>query len=172
MNSGKGKAMTEEYTEKLMEQLYKQLYPQLVRWCRAMTGDPRTAEDLVQEAFLRGLLHEDVLAGLSESQQRAWLYRTVKNLHIDYVRRKKWELSVDSFPETQAAELSEEMFMVEWGELLMRLPKLERRIFVLRYLHGYTSGQIGDMLHMPAGTVRAKLHEARKHLRQGLGDGK
>lgn len=108
-----------------------------------MTGDPRTAEELVQEAFLRGLLHEDVLAGLSESQQRAWLYRTVKNLHIDYVRRKKWELSVDSFPETQAAELSEEMFMVEWGELLMRLPKLERRIFVLRYLHGYTSGQIG-----------------------------
>lgn len=162
--------MTEEHTEKMMEQLYKTLYPQLLRWCRQMTGDQRMAEELVQEAFLRGLLHEDVLTGLSESQQRAWLYRTVKNLYVDCVRRRKWELTVDSFPETQTdSEISEEMFMVEWGELLTYLPKLERQVFVLRYLHGYTSGQIGRRLHMPAGTVRAKLHEARKHLRQAIG---
>ncbi|WP_425755793.1 RNA polymerase sigma factor [Ihubacter sp. rT4E-8] len=163
--------MTEEYTEKLMEQLYEALHIQLIRWCRNMTGDQRTAEELVQEAFLRALLHEEIFKELSESQQRAWLYQTVKNLYIDHVRRGKWEMTVDRFPETQAdSEISEEMFMVEWGELLTHLPKLERYIFVLRYLHGYTSGQIGTMLHMPAGTIRAKLHEARKRLRQVIGD--
>ncbi len=163
--------MAEEYTEKMMEQMYKRLYPQLVRWCQKMTSDKRTAEELVQEAFLRALLHEEIFIGLAESQQRAWFYRTVKNLYIDSVRRGKWELTAESFLETQTdSEISEEMFMVEWGELLMHLPKLEKRIFVLRYLHGYTSKQIGTMLHMPAGTVRAKLHEARKHLRQAIGN--
>lgn len=162
--------MTEDCTEKLIEGLYETLYTPLVRWCRLMTGDLQTAEELVQEAFLRALLHGEVLAGLAESQQRAWFYHTIKNLYVDRVRRGKWEMTVDRFPESQAEhEASEALFMVEWGELLTFLPGLERHIFVLRYLHGYTSEQIGKMMHMPAGTVRSKLHDARKRLRQLIG---
>ena len=86
-NPRKEKAMAEEYTEKMMEQMYKRLYPQLVRWCQKMTSDKRTAEELVQEAFLRALLHEEIFIGLAESQQRAWFYRTVKNLYRSEERR-------------------------------------------------------------------------------------
>lgn len=162
--------MAEDYNEKLVEKLYETLYTQLVRWCRHMTGDLQVSEELVQEAFLRALLHEEIFANLTESQQKAWLYRTIKNLYVDHVRRGKWEMTVDRFPELQEEGFSEALFMVEWGELLAYLPRLEGHIFVLRYLHGYTSGQIGKMLHMPAGTVRAKLHEARKRLRQMIGE--
>ena len=94
--------MTEDCTEKLVEGLYETLYTPLIRWCRSMTGDLQTAEELVQEAFLRALLHGEVLAGLAENQQRAWFYRTIKNLYVDRVRRGKWEMTVDRFPESQA----------------------------------------------------------------------
>lgn len=162
--------MTEDCTEKLIEKLYEKLYTQLVRWCQPMTGDLQTAEELVQEAFLRALLHGELLSKLTESQQKAWLYQTVKNLHIDHIRRGKWELTVDGSAELQEDPgISEALFMVEWGELLAYLPRLEGHIFVLRYLHGYTSQQIGKMMHMPAGTVRSKLHDARKRLRQLIG---
>ncbi|WP_242838233.1 RNA polymerase sigma factor [Butyrivibrio proteoclasticus] len=45
---------------------------------------------------------------------------------------------------------------------------LEGKILVLRYFDGYSSTQIGQLLGLPPGTVRSKLHEARKHLKDML----
>lgn len=63
--------MTEDCTEKLIEGLYETLYTPLVRWCRLMTGDLQTAEELVQEASCGRFFLEEVLAGLAESQQES-----------------------------------------------------------------------------------------------------
>ena len=72
----------------MIEELYKKYYEELINWCHSMTGNLYTAEELVHEAFLRAMLHEDTLSTLKEQQSRSWLYRTVKNLYVDVYKRQ------------------------------------------------------------------------------------
>ena len=110
--------MTDD-TDKIVEKLYETYRQELVRWCRSMTGDLQTAEELVQETFLRALIHGALLSELGESQQRAWLYRTMKNLHVDRVRRGRRETTVERISEgMEAAKESEEIHQMELEELL------------------------------------------------------
>lgn len=151
----------------MIEELYKAHHQELVGWCHSMTGNLYTAEELVQEAFLRAMLHEDILTALQEQQRCSWLYRTIKNLYVDRVRHGSKETIVDEF--TQQQQYSEEIIRLEWDQLLETLPDLEGVIFSLRYLEGYNSNQIGEILSIPPGTVRFKLSSARQHLKESLG---
>ena len=151
----------------MIEELYQKYHQELTDWCRTMTGNLNTAEELVQEAFLRAMLHEDVLAALQEHQRRSWLYRTVKNLYVDRIRHGSKETIIDDFAQQQ--QDSEEIERLEWNQLLETLPDLEGVIFSLRYLEGYNSNQIGKILSIPPGTVRFKLSSARQHLKEALG---
>ena len=155
----------------MIEELYRKYHQELVGWCRSMTGNPHTAQELVQEAFLRAMLHEDVLANLREQQRRSWLYRTVKNLYVDRVRHRSRETIVEELPQQQMGPERdfEEFVRLEWEELLEALPDKEGVIFSLRYLEGYNSRQIGELLSLPPGTVRANLSSARQHLKELLG---
>lgn len=151
----------------MIEELYKKYHPELIRWCYNMTGNLHTAEELVQEAFLRAMLHKDVLDKLKEQQCRSWIYRTTKNLYVDRVRHGRKETIVEEFEKQQ--KYSEEIVRLEWEQLLETLPDMEGVIFTLRYLEGYNSNQIGEMLSLPPGTVRCKLSSARQHLKKSLG---
>ena len=130
----------------MIEELYQKYYEELINWCHSMTGNLYTAEELVHEAFLRAMLHEDTLSTLKEQQSRSWF----SQLQID----------------------SEELVRLEWEKLLETLPDLEGVIFSLRYLEGYNSKQIGDILLLSPGTVRSKLSSARQHLKRILGGNK
>ena len=94
------------------------------------------------------------------------MYRTIKNLYIDRKRREAFETVVDQLPEegqdeTQYARIDDAL-------LLSLLAEDEKTLFVLRYLEGYNSAELGKLFGLPAGTVRSKLSSARKHLRQML----
>lgn len=151
----------------MIEELYKTYHQELLGWSQSMTGNLQTAEELVQEAFLRAMLQTELLATLKESQCRSWLYRTVKNLYIDRIRHTKRENMTEELPEVQKRQ--EAMDEIEWQEVLDSLPNTEGVIFTMRYLQGYTSKQIGEILSLPAGTVRSKLSSARQHLKEALG---
>ncbi|MGN0400743.1 MAG: RNA polymerase sigma factor [Acetatifactor sp.] len=151
----------------MIEELYKKYHQELIGWCHNMTGNLHTAEELVQEAFLRAMLHEDILAALQEQQCRSWLYRTIKNLYVDRVRHGSKETIVGEFPQQQ--KYPEEIVRLEWEQLLETLPNMEGVIFSLRYLEGYNSNQIGEILSLPPGTVRSTLSSARQHLKKALG---
>ena len=48
----------------MIEELYRKYHQELLGWCESMTGNLQTAEELVQEAFLRAMLHESILHNL------------------------------------------------------------------------------------------------------------
>ena len=150
----------------MIEKLYQQYHPELLRWCHSMTGNLQTAEELVQEAFLRAMLQVELLSTLKDYQCRSWLYRTIKNMYIDRIRHTSHEAIVDELPLEQ--HMQPEMNEVEWKETIETLPDLEGVIFTLRYIEGYTSKQIGEILSIPPGTVRFKLSSARQHLKETL----
>lgn len=154
----------------MIEKLYMEYQQELVHWATAMTQDQGMAEELVQEAFVRAMLHTDDLLAIQEPQQRAWLYRTTKNLYIDRVRHTASETIVMDIPENSSSNMSElaEIQEFEWQQLLEALPDMEGALFSMRYLQGYNSRQLGEIFQLPPGTVRSKLSSARTHLRQAL----
>lgn len=154
----------------MIERLYGHYYEELLRWCTGMTENVQTAEELIQEAFLRAISHERLLETMQERQRRAWLYQTVKHLYVDRVRHLHREMMTGELPEP--VKESEEMGQSEWKLLLESLPEPEGAIFAMRYLEGYHSGEIGEIFGIPAGTVRFRLSSARKHIKEILGGNK
>lgn len=152
----------------MIEELYNTCYEELVHFGQGMCGDRYIAEELVQEAFLRAMLHEALLAELNEPQRKSWLYRTVKNTYIDHVRHASFEQITQDFPES--VNIPAEYTNLEWQELLTALPDIEGVLFSLRYLQDYNSTQLSEMFHMPSGTIRSKLSSARKHLKNLMED--
>ena len=80
---------------------------ELLAYGTRMSGSETLAEDLVQETFIKALIHADTVMDLSPSQQRAWLYRTFKNLFFDRCRRAVLEQESLYSIQSQMAESSD-----------------------------------------------------------------
>lgn len=149
--------------EAVIESLYNDFYPELTGWCYTITGNAALTEDLLQEAWLRAMSNESLLTTLGHNQQRAWLYRTIKNLYVDHVRHASFETLPETMPETSGE--SEQYTDIDCEQLLDILPDEERVLFVMRYFYGYTSSELGRQFGLPPGTIRSRLSSARKRLR-------
>lgn len=152
-----------------IEQLYRTFEHDLERFARSLARHEAEAYDLVQDTFSKAMSHMKLLDHLTKPQQRAWLFRVLKNGLIDRRRREKFEVFYDEQqhePEFDVHEYS----TVEITELLSRLPEDMQDIVFKRYWVGMSSQQIGEELSIPAATVRYRLHVCIKLLRQWLAD--
>ena len=138
-----------------------------------LTGDDEEARDLAQDVLIR--LHKG-LAKYREGNFEGWLYRTTVNAFRDRLRKRK-RLREDVLPEEppgmKTTGIVEEE--VQRGELhqvvqraLVRLPAEYREAVVLRDLEGRSYDEIAQILGIPAGTVRSRIHRGREALRQLL----
>jgi RNA polymerase sigma-70 factor (ECF subfamily) len=142
-------------------------------------GDPELALDLLQEAFVRAWRNLDLLLGLAEARQRAWLFAIGRNLVIDQYRGRAARTTMHDTLMTTAqieepASESAERTVEREGELRLveaaieRLPEDLRTVLVLQVLGERTSAEIGELLGRPAGTVRYQLSRARKRLAEEM----
>lgn len=151
----------------MWEELYERHYRELSAYAQRMSGSPEQGEDLVQDTFLRALMNAPVLEELTPGKQRAWLYRTLKNLYFDRWRRGVLEAA---YLETIQEEprWDKGIQQIENALLLQALEPLDRAIFQLRFEEGCTAREIGEMLNLPPGTVRSRLSRCRKYLKENL----
>ncbi len=151
----------------MWEDLYETYQKELLAYGTRMSGSKELAEDLVQETFIKALIHTNTVTDLSPSKQRAWLYRTFKNLFFDRCRRAVLEQEYFHSVQPQMTE-SCGILEVENAMLLQTVAPQDRAIFQLRYFDGYTAQEISQMLNIPPGTVRSKLSRCRAHLKEQL----
>lgn len=145
----------------MIDLLYSKYYNELLRYCISLSHDYAFAEDIVHEAYLRALANADILNELTEEKCRAWLYKTAKNIFIDHARRMSKKSGTVDEP------VSEDDYSSVIVQMMCRhLPENERTLFLLRYLKGYNSTELGDMFGIPPSTVRARLASARARLRK------
>jgi len=135
------------------------------------------AEDVVQDAFLLALRKLDSFQG--NSQFYTWLFRIARNTAISKLRRKKPTVSLEStdselrldFPDDGPAP-STEMERRERQKGLMRAMDLlsceHREILILREMEEQNYETISEILDLPVGTVRSRLHRARLQLKELL----
>lgn len=150
--------------------------------CYRMLGNVHEAEDIAQEAFIRAFINID-----SYDEQRkfsTWLYRIATNLAIDRLRKKKPDYYLDAEVKgteglTMYSQLAAEQALpeeeVESLELqsyiqkeIMALPPKYRSVIALRYLDEMPLSEISEILDIPIGTVKTRIHRGREALRKRL----
>ena len=142
-----------------------------------VVGSREEAEDVSQEAFVQAFVKLDSFKGRSAFY--TWLYRIAFNVSVSRRRRKRSEVSMDLHrertgdePEDVGEGPSEQLLRAEQVRLVRAainvLNEEHRAILVLREMEGCDYETIADILDMPMGTVRSRLHRARLQLREQL----
>lgn len=149
-----------------ISELYDELYNELLSWCRMLCGNNSLAEELVQEGFFKAVTNSEIVLSLNKYQQRAWLYKTIKNLFLNSLRHSSRELNSDTVPEL--SYIPHEYGMVEIEQIVNILPDEERMLFIMRYFQGYNSSELGNIFNLSPGTVRSRLFSARPKLKKYL----
>lgn len=141
----------------------------------SLTQHPEDASDLCQETMLRALLNRDKYR--FGTNLKAWLCTIMKNIFINHYRRKKkYGPVTGNIPgETYQYEKGQAAWNQGWSHLRLaeiraavdRLPGIFRLSFELHYT-GYKYQEIADLLDEPLGTVKSRIHFARKTLMSRL----
>jgi RNA polymerase sigma-70 factor, ECF subfamily len=138
-----------------------------------LTGSEEDARDVTQEAFVKAFVQ---LANFRrESAFYTWLYRIAFNTAHDRFRRKRPDVSLDAIQEGQGCEPlsdcpspSDEASRIEENRLVRQaIDKLDepfRSVLILRDLDGQSYDDIAEILDIPIGTLRSRLHRARARL--------
>lgn len=143
----------------------------LHRFATGLTGNPVDAEDLVQECLRRVLAH--LKGDNSVTNLRAYLFRTLRNVHIDQCRKVKtrgYEMNADADIEFLSVPPSQEdrLRCMDISSALDSLPDSQREVILLSCLEGMTYEDVAEVTGNPIGTVRSRLHRGRAALREML----
>ncbi len=154
----------------------------LFYYALSKTNNLMDAEDLLQDTLMNAYRYLDKFA--SGTNAKGWLIRIMTNSFINRYRKKSKEPDKINYddaekyyasmngPATEDNNLQRELLEGQLGDEISRalehLPDEYRTVTILSDIEGYTYEEIGDFLEIPIGTVRSRLHRARKILRSIL----
>ncbi len=151
-----------------------------------LVRDENDAREIVQEAFLR--VHRSIDKFEGGSSFFTWLYRIVKNLAIDLMRkpaRREQELfddpppvdDGDMFPFVSKIDGADPMDAVRRQEIAARiqvaldaLPPYHRAVIVMREVEGMSYQEMAETMDVSKGTIMSRLFHARQKLQRALAD--
>lgn len=149
-----GESLTERTA---FDQLYQEQGLPVRRFLQLWLRNSAAADDLTQETFLhfwrRRSAFDPDRGGI-----RTYLFGIARKKAVDWHRRQKETASESD----RATDASNGVFM---NDALNQLPEDLRTILWLREVEGYSYDELAEILKIPVGTVRSRLHGARQQLR-------
>jgi RNA polymerase sigma-70 factor (sigma-E family) len=146
--------------------------PALLRWARAVAGDPHSAEDLLQDSLVRVLPRWD---GIREGAAvDAYVRRTITRQYVSW-QRQPWrrdEVASAAVPETGRAARPASEPEVNPGtagslwDLVLALPPQQRAAVVLRYYEQLSVAETAAVLGCSTGTVKSNTSRGLAALRR------
>jgi RNA polymerase sigma factor (sigma-70 family) len=139
----------------------------------SLTRDQDTAKDLLQETLYRALANKSKYS--VGSNIRAWLFTILRNTFINEFRRTArrrqvvQDVLVENLPDKSRSPFTADghLHMKEVWNAVRELPHIFRNPFIL-YFEGYKYQEIAVMLDEPVGTIKSRMHFARKLLKEQL----
>ncbi|MFM8322309.1 MAG: RNA polymerase sigma factor [Chloroflexota bacterium] len=156
-------------------ELYDRYQRMVHRTALVITGDNDAAADLVQDVFLRLFRFSDRID--PQRPLEPWLYRMTVNLSYTWIKRnRRWLQPLEDLADWLAGSKPSPHEMVEqkdeWDRVqqaVSRLPFAQRVVIVLYYLNDLSLQEISEILEVPVGTVKSRLHYGRSALKSSLG---
>jgi RNA polymerase sigma-70 factor, ECF subfamily len=156
------------------QQAFEALYYEHARMVRGvlfnLVGE-RFLDDLTQEVFVKVWKGLDQFTG--QASLRTWIYRVTVNAAMDFLRRvsrmevsgiqkARWERIEDA--QANGFERNENRQAVQVA--LLELDEIHRAVVVLHYLEDLSLDLVAEVLEVPVGTVKSRLHSSREKLRE------
>jgi RNA polymerase sigma-70 factor, ECF subfamily len=143
--------------------LFSQMAPRLYRTALGMLGNPHDASDALQEAGLKAYKYFDKLQ--QDEAGPAWLTRIL--IHACYDQGRKRSRHVPTGLEIERADLADLPPETDWElvQALQTLSEDQRTTVVLRFFQDLTIPQIAQVMAVPDGTVKSRLHTALGRMR-------
>ena len=140
-----------------------------------LTHDQETAKDLFQETLYKALANQDRYS--TGTNIRAWLFTIMRNIFINEYRRKVKQRTIFDIGTNETLINSGKIIirngaenslqMKELCNAVHRLPQIFKIPFLL-YFEGYRYHEISGSLNEPLGTIKSRIHFARKLLKDQL----
>jgi RNA polymerase sigma-70 factor (ECF subfamily) len=140
-----------------------------------LTKDQMTAQDLFQETMYRAFYNKDKYN--VGTNIKAWLYTIMRNVFInDYRKKNKLGVLYDITDQQSLIDQSthkahnQALHNLRYQEIqkyIQELPELFKTPFCL-YVDGYKYNEIAEALNEPLGTIKSRIHFARKILKQKI----
>jgi RNA polymerase sigma-70 factor (sigma-E family) len=152
-----------------LERLFAEHYASLVGLAQLLVDERESAEEIVQEAFVR--FHTSLRRLRDPSRASAYLRRTVVNLARGQLRRRMTAraqqpaVSLEPLPDPTGAVAGRDAMI----RALSRLPRRQRECLVLRYYLDLSEAEIAAALGIAVGTVKSHVFRGLDALRQSAG---
>lgn len=140
-----------------------------------LTKDSETAKDLFQNTLYKALSNRDKYN--SGTNIRAWLYTIMRNIFINEYRRKAKQKTIFDHSDndfminqkqvTISNEAESEIRIKDVKMYISQLPEIFKTPFLL-YFDGYKYNEIAETLKEPLGTIKSRIHFARKLLKEQI----
>lgn len=140
----------------LIHRWYEAYKTGLFRFALSILKDEALAEDVLQEVFLRMLTGKN---WPQPGKERAYLYRCVRNLSYDELRKRK-RISGE---EREAADASDQYLYLE---LIAPLSDKDRQIITLKIVGGLTNREIGSIMGLTEQAAKKRYQRAIEKLRE------
>lgn len=161
------------------DELVSRYQARLYNAASRLVDNPEDAADVVQDAFLNAYQSLHTFKG--DAEFFTWLYRIAFNAAISLKRKKRAAMSLDAagpdgvidpddpseyIKPGAALERSEEESQLQAA--MIRLSNEHREVLILKDIEGMKYEDIAEILGVPIGTIRSRLHRARLELRELL----
>ncbi|KAF2955935.1 sigma-70 family RNA polymerase sigma factor [Marinitoga sp. 38H-ov] len=162
------------------EELYNQYAPKIYATLRKFV-DQSEIEDALQEVFFK--IFKGIHTFRGDSKLSTWIYQITINVGKDLIRKKKNNLvenvdltenyteGIGIQPESDinvSKEVLDELQMEKINKIMERLSEEDRILIKLRDIDGFSYDEIAEKLNKPLGSVKSRLHYARKKLQKLL----
>ncbi|GHO89793.1 RNA polymerase sigma factor SigZ [Dictyobacter formicarum] len=153
------------------EQVWEAFHAPLLQFIRKRVADAGTAEDLLQEVFVK--IHQQIETLKEVKKLESWVYQITRHAIIDYYRSTKpttrlEEPEVKALPEALPDDdLVSELFPCIRA-MINNLPEQDRQALVLTEYQGLTQKEFGERLGLSFSGAKSRVQRARERLKQML----
>jgi RNA polymerase sigma-70 factor (ECF subfamily) len=156
-----------------LQQLMKIWYPKLLRYAYRQLGDQQKAQDAVQNTL--EVVAKSIRKIKDPGSFANWVYQTLQNKSVDIIRQKQRQdklcneyVQFQDVHATEQSVLDERAENYEFEQMLCGLQPELYQLVHLHYLEGFSMLEISELLAIPAGTIKSRLHQARKQIQNNL----
>ncbi|MBC7946964.1 MAG: RNA polymerase sigma factor [Chitinophagaceae bacterium] len=152
---------------KAQEQLYKRFYNPMMALCYRYTKNEEDAIEVLHEGLLKVFQHIGNY-DIGKSALYTWIHTIMVRTAIDFLRKKKLEVSTVEWTESNEPTIQPETIIDKSAEeilyFLKQLPEMAAAVFNLYVIEGYKHKEISQLLDISEGTSKWHLSEAKKQL--------